>query len=76
MELGFFSVRHSAIFEQVVDFEEHCVGKLWVVCSWALKNRCVEITNSAMLTQFGFYSPRPNCQHVPEWLEEASCNSR
>jgi hypothetical protein len=26
MELGFFSMRHSAIFEQEVDFQEHCVG--------------------------------------------------
>jgi hypothetical protein len=24
-ELGFFSVRHNAISEQGVDFEEHCV---------------------------------------------------
>jgi hypothetical protein len=27
-------------------------------------------------TQFGFYAPRPNWPHIPEWLEEASCNSR
>jgi hypothetical protein len=27
-------------------------------------------------TQFGFYAPRPNWLHIPEWLEEVSCNSR
>jgi len=26
-------------------------------------------------TQFGFYAPRPNWPHIPEWLEEASFNS-
>jgi hypothetical protein len=26
-------VRHNAISEQGVDFEEHCVGDLWVVWS-------------------------------------------
>jgi hypothetical protein len=31
LTLGFFSMRHSAISEQEVDFQEHCVGKLWVV---------------------------------------------
>jgi hypothetical protein len=29
--LGFWSMRHSAIFEEEVDFQEHCVGNLWVV---------------------------------------------
>jgi hypothetical protein len=29
--LGFFSMRHSTIFEEEVDFQEHCVGNLWVV---------------------------------------------
>jgi hypothetical protein len=29
--LGFFSMRHSAISEEEVDFQEHCVENLWVV---------------------------------------------
>jgi hypothetical protein len=29
-ELGLYSVRESVIFEQVVDFEEHCARELWV----------------------------------------------
>jgi hypothetical protein len=29
--LGFFSMRHSAISEEEVDFQEHCVCHLWVV---------------------------------------------
>jgi hypothetical protein len=29
--LGFFSMRHSAISEEEVDFQEHCVRNLWVV---------------------------------------------
>jgi hypothetical protein len=29
--LGFFSMRHSEIFEEEVDFQEHCVKNLWVV---------------------------------------------
>jgi hypothetical protein len=38
----FFSMRHSAIYEQEVAFQEHCAGKLWVAWScgpW--KNRRV-----------------------------------
>jgi hypothetical protein len=31
LTLGFFSMRHSAISEEEVDFKEHCVGNLWVV---------------------------------------------
>jgi hypothetical protein len=29
--LGFWSMRHSAISEEEVDFQEHCVRNLWVV---------------------------------------------
>jgi hypothetical protein len=29
--LGFWSMRHSAISEEEVDFQEHCVGNFWVV---------------------------------------------
>jgi hypothetical protein len=76
LKLGFFSVRHNAISEQGVDFEEHCVRRLWVAWShgpW--KNNMWELTKLSYATRFGFYAPRPNCQHVPEWLEEVSCNS-
>jgi hypothetical protein len=30
-ELGFWSMRHSAIYEEEVDFQEHRVGNLWIV---------------------------------------------
>jgi hypothetical protein len=30
-KLGFWLMRHSAIFEEEVDFQEHCVENLWVV---------------------------------------------
>jgi hypothetical protein len=29
--LGFWSMRHSAISEEEVDFKEHCVGYFWLV---------------------------------------------
>jgi hypothetical protein len=29
--LGFWSMRHSAISEEEVDFQEHCVGYFWLV---------------------------------------------
>jgi hypothetical protein len=29
--LGFWSMRHSAISEEEVDFKEHCVGCFWLV---------------------------------------------
>jgi hypothetical protein len=29
--LGFWSMRHSAISEEEVDFQEHCVGSFWLV---------------------------------------------
>jgi hypothetical protein len=32
-EPGFFLMRHNEIFDQVVDFEEKFVGKLWVAWS-------------------------------------------
>jgi hypothetical protein len=31
-----------------------------------------ELTKPYYSTQFGFYAPRPNCQHVLEWLEDVS----
>jgi hypothetical protein len=34
LELGLCSVRHNAIYEHVVDFEEHYDRILWVTCSY------------------------------------------
>jgi hypothetical protein len=34
-----------------------------------------ELTKVCYDARFGFYAPKPNWPHVPEWLEEASCNS-
>jgi hypothetical protein len=31
LKLGFRSVRHNGIYEKEFEFQEHCVGKLWVV---------------------------------------------
>jgi hypothetical protein len=36
MALGFWSMRHSAISEEEVDFQEHYVRILASVCVWAL----------------------------------------
>jgi hypothetical protein len=70
--LGFCSMRHSAIYEQEVDFQEHCARKFWVVWSHGPWPKEHVRAYKTFLARFGFYVPRPNYQYVLEWLEEAS----
>jgi hypothetical protein len=71
-------MRHSAIFEDEVDFQEHCVGSfLASVVTWALaKQTCGSLRNSVMLLGLDFMPPDQIGPHVLEWIEEASGNYR
>jgi hypothetical protein len=66
-------MRHSAIYEQEVDFQEQlCQEIVGSVVAWALiKKMCGSLLNYVMLLSLDFMPLGPNCQHVPEWLEEA-----
>jgi hypothetical protein len=67
-KLRFCSLRHNAIYEQEVDFEENCVKQLFVAWScgtWTNKHVGSYITSIIPL-DLDFMPPRPNCQHVPE----------
>jgi hypothetical protein len=66
-------MRHSAISEEEVDFQEHCVRNCGQCSHMGLgKIDMWELTKLLYATRFGFYALGPNWPHVPEWLEEAS----
>jgi hypothetical protein len=44
-------------------------------CTGLRKTDVQEILELCYVAPLGFYSLGPNYQCVPEWLEEASCNS-
>jgi hypothetical protein len=70
-------MRHSAISEDEVDFQEHYATFLASVVAWTLsKQTCGSLQKLCYAARFGFYAPGPNWPHVLEWLEEVSCNYR
>ena len=56
---GFFLMRHSAISEEEVDFQEHYVGNFWVVqlCGNGEKQTCGSLQNSIMPLNLDFMHP-------------------
>jgi len=49
-------------------------------CGWhgilgLVQTNMQELTKLLFVKRFGLYAHRPNFQHVPEWLEEARCDS-
>jgi hypothetical protein len=66
LALGFWSMRHSAIFEEEVDFQEHCVRHLWVVYSrgpWP--NRLVGAYKTSLCCSIWILCPRTKLATCP-----------